>query len=194
MPRNCSVSRLKLPTKSGYAVSHKAAFGRLCAFRALSGWRFVGAAIFRVVGCFLFRPSASHFCRDKSNQNRLPLHPALRFAPGAFTPSSLQGHAPKGHPWPIVALAASMPLNPFHDDSVHPPEGALARLMLLCGENGQEMLNPSGGSVPKLPSGGRVEVLRRGVSRMDAARGITGQGWPVYAGPRSGTGRREVWP
>ena len=25
-----------------------------------------------------------------------------------------------------------------------------------------------------------------------AARGITGQGWPVYAGPRSGTGGREV--
>ena len=111
-----------------------------------------------------FSPSrASHFCRDKSNQNRLPRHPALRFAPGALTPSSLQGHASKGHPWPIVALAASLPLNPFHDDSAHPPEGALARLMLLCGENYQEVFNPSGSSVPKLPSGGRVEVLRRGV-------------------------------
>ena len=60
----------------------------------------------------------------KRNQKVLPRHPALRFAPGSFTPSSLQGHAAKGHPWPIVALAASMPLNPFHNDSAHPPEGA----------------------------------------------------------------------
>jgi len=28
----------------------------------------------------------------------------------------------KGHPWPITALAASMPLNPFHGDSTRPPE------------------------------------------------------------------------
>jgi len=39
-----------------------------------------------------------------------------------------------------------------------------------------------------------VEVLRRGTSRMDAARGVKGHGRPLYAGPRSGTGRREVWP
>ena len=64
-----------------------------------------------------------------------------------FTPSSLQGHASKGHPWPIVALAASMPLNPFHDDSVHPPEGALARLILLCG-----------GQIPPFEKGGRGDL------------------------------------
>ena len=39
-----------------------------------------------------------------------------------------------------------------------------------------------------------MEVLRRGTSRMDAARGVKGHGRPLYAGPRSGTGRREVWP
>jgi len=44
----------------------------------------------------------------------------------------------------------------------------------------------------KSPSGGRVEVLRRGTSRMDAARGVMGQGWPMYAGPRSSAGGREV--
>ena len=37
-----------------------------------------------------------------------------------------------------------------------------------------------------------MEVLRRGTSRMDAARGVMGQGWPMYAGPRSSTGAREV--
>ena len=46
-------------------------------------------------------------------------------------------------------------------------------------------------------SGGRVQSLRRGASGMDAARGlgvpaIKGHGWPLYAGPRSGDGTREV--
>ncbi len=31
----------------------------------------------------------------------MPRHPALRFAPGSFTPSSLRGSAYKGHPWPL---------------------------------------------------------------------------------------------
>ena len=44
----------------------------------------------------------------------------------------------------------------------------------------------------KSPSGGRAEVLRRGTSRMDAARGVMGQGGPMYAGPRSNTGTRDV--
>jgi hypothetical protein len=37
-----------------------------------------------------------------------------------------------------------------------------------------------------------VQVLRRGTSGMDAARGVKGQGWPLYAGPRSNTGGRGV--
>ena len=41
------------------------------------------------------------------------------------------------------------------------------------------------------PSAGRVESLWKGVSRMDAARGVKGQGWPLYAGPWSNDGARE---
>ncbi len=41
-------------------------------------------------------------------------------------------------------------------------------------------------------SGGRAQSLRRGASGMDAARGVKGHGWPLYAGPRSGDGVREV--
>lgn len=37
-----------------------------------------------------------------------------------------------------------------------------------------------------------MEVLRKGTSRMDAARGLKGHGWPLQAGPWSGTGAREV--
>src|SRR5690606_4874110 len=44
------------------------------------------------------------------------------------------------------------------------------------------------------PSGGRVEVLRRGTRGMDAERGTKGQGRPFVTCPRSGTGRRGVWP
>ena len=38
----------------------------------------------------------------------------------SLTPSLLRGPAAKGHPWPIAALAASMPLNPLHNDCVRP--------------------------------------------------------------------------
>ena len=37
-----------------------------------------------------------------------------------------------------------------------------------------------------------MEVLRRGTSRMDAARGVKGQGRPLYAGPWNNDGAREV--
>lgn len=37
-----------------------------------------------------------------------------------------------------------------------------------------------------------MQSLRRGVSGMDAARGVKGHGWPLYAGPWSGDGMREV--
>jgi hypothetical protein len=53
------------------------------------------------------------------------LAPAIRVSlrSTSLTPSLLQGPAAKGHPWPIAALAASMPLNPLHNDSVWPSEG-----------------------------------------------------------------------
>ncbi len=41
-------------------------------------------------------------------------------------------------------------------------------------------------------SEGRMESAWRGASGMDAARGVKGQGWPLYAGPRSTDGMREV--
>jgi len=87
----------------------------------------------------------------------LPLHAALRFAPGSFAPSPFQGHAAKGHPWPIAALAASMPLNPFHGDSTHPPErGGWCRLPVRAEEtNKTKELSGDSKSVPvSWPSGG----------------------------------------
>jgi hypothetical protein len=37
-----------------------------------------------------------------------------------------------------------------------------------------------------------MESARRGASGMDAARAVKGHGWPLYAGPRSADGMREV--
>ncbi|MNG36732.1 hypothetical protein D3C84_1238620 [compost metagenome] len=45
----------------------------------------------------------------------------------SLAPSLLQGPAAKGHPWPIAALAASMPLNPLRNDSTQPPDGTRSR-------------------------------------------------------------------
>lgn len=47
------------------------------------------------------------------------------------------GPPTKCHPWPIAALAASMPLNPLHNDSTRPPDGAFG---VAC-EIGDPVLN-----------------------------------------------------
>ena len=75
----------------------------------------------------LFRPAGrvtfSLLVQRESNQRESTpdIRVSLRETP--FVPSLLQGHAAKGHPWPIAALAASMPLNPLHNDSTQPPDG-----------------------------------------------------------------------
>ena len=61
--------------------------------------------------------------RPKSKQKVLPLASGPTSS-GSLVPSLLQGPAAKGHPWPIAALAASMPLNPLRNDSTRPPDGA----------------------------------------------------------------------
>ena len=108
-----------------------------------------------------------------------------------FPPSgAASGAVTKGRPCPFVPRSASCLASPC----ATPPLG------LLTGTMAPSCLkvffrswfsHTSHQAVKGAPSGGRVEMSRRGASRRDAARGITGQGWPVYAGPRSGIGRRE---
>lgn len=63
-------------------------------------------------------------CAKKVSKETHPyIRPRLRR--GSLAPSPLQGHAAKGHPWPIAALATSMSLNPLRGDSTQPPEGDL---------------------------------------------------------------------
>ncbi len=79
----------------------------------------------RVLVSPLTGESLSLACPRESNQREG--HPTIRprLRRGSLLPSPLQGHATKGHPWPIVALATSMSLNPLRGDPTRPPEGGL---------------------------------------------------------------------
>ena len=89
-----------------------------------------------------------------------------------------------GHPWPIKPFAASMRLIPLRNTYTRPPEGDLS---VVCEIALQEQKpNATDFDLPEIsqardlvPSEGRVEVSRRGMSRMDAAKGLMGQGWPM---------------
>ncbi len=61
--------------------------------------------------------------RGKSNQNRLPLHPAPAL-PGSPRSGAVPGARHEGPSMALAALAASLPLDPFHDTCARPAEGA----------------------------------------------------------------------
>ena len=152
----------------------------------------------RTTGCALHGASLSLVSPRGSNQRERD--PYIRVWPlrdqTSLTPALLQGHVTKGHPaWAapsFVTRSASMPRVPLRNACVRPPEGegSPGRLKdrkpasLFPAQPGRRHLFPL--------AAGRVEPAR-GASGMDAARGVKGQGWPLYAGPRSAGGRREVW-
>jgi len=74
-----------------WAGKGDAALGALSAFVA-ADFRAAWELGFALLGESLF-PGA-----EKVTKNALPLHPALRFAPGSFTTPPLRGSPYKGHP------------------------------------------------------------------------------------------------
>ena len=104
--------------------------------------------------------------RPRSNQEGLPLASGPTSS-GSLVPSLFQGHAAKGHRWPIAALAASMLLNPLHNDSVRPPEGAIGVCLTYCvGFNGDKLrvIHPNclldiGCIAPRLQSSQKLHEL-----------------------------------
>ncbi|NHN77082.1 hypothetical protein HA520_07215 [Azotobacter chroococcum] len=131
----------------------------------------------------------------KSNQKEgHPRHQAPA-APG-FPPSFvIPGVRHEGPSMALAALAASMPLDPFHADSARPDEGGMGVVPTSVEEKRRAKsffkrdASLAGNSpVPfRRPSAGVAE----GASRMDAARAVKGHGCPLYGGPRSGAGARE---
>jgi len=58
-------------------------------------------------------PRATFFGkRPKEGKGLAPDIRFFAYAKNSLVEAKFQGHAAKGHPWPIAALAASMPLNP----------------------------------------------------------------------------------
>ena len=74
-------------------------------------------ASLRFFACAKKVSKETHPC-IRARRPRPALHHRSRGTTGCGPPT-------KGRPWPITALAASMPLNPFHGDSTRPPEGDL---------------------------------------------------------------------
>ncbi|SEI44421.1 hypothetical protein SAMN04244572_00279 [Azotobacter beijerinckii] len=120
-----------------------------------------------------------------------PRRQALRFAPGSLTPSSFQGHGPKGHPWPTglsphpcgSTPCAAIPFGLTKGEWVQAPPPRRTKSFF---KRGARLAGNS--PVPfRRPSAGVAE----GASRMDAARAVKGHGCPLYGGPRSGAGARE---
>ena len=89
-----------------------------------------------------------------------------------------------------------MPRVPLRSTYARPSEGESSPSCLkVCEQRKNALLIPDKRTTRRRRtplSAGRMESARRGASGMDAARGVKGQGWPLYAGPRSGDGMREV--
>ena len=164
---------------------------------------------------YRFRSYSGSLLADapKVSKRSVPL-PSGPTSSGSLAPSSFQGHAAKGHPWPIAALAASMPLNPLHNDSTRPPDGAFgvvceigdpapnrARALRL-GRNAlalssafafllclpQHVQTPRSPNPVRRPSGGAVE---RGVWHGCQTRS-DGPGMALRDDPRNSAGARGV--
>ena len=100
--------------------------GRRCGI--IWGWRGLGVAIaFSGVSSLphaldvLFRALRATYFSSRGKVGKT-LAPTLGFhcVKTPLVPSLLRGHATTGRPWPIVPLAASLPLNPLHNDSTRP--------------------------------------------------------------------------
>ena len=102
-------------------VSLGTGLASLCEFTDAFG----AQAVYRRIDVLLTSPES--LLRAKVTKTLRPIiRPRLRR--GSLIPSPFQRPAAKGHPWPIAALAASIPLNLLHDDSIHPPGRALPPL------------------------------------------------------------------
>ena len=125
-------------------------------------------------------------------------HPCIRvlLRKTSLPSGAAPGVVAKGHPCPITPHSASMPRVPLRSTYARPSEGESSPSCLkVCEQRKNDLLIPDKRTTRRRRtplSAGRMESTRRGASGMDAARGVKGQGWPLYAGPRSGDGMREV--
>ncbi len=158
---------------------------------------FAFVIVYRVARWCGFRPAGrvTFFSREKSNQKRLPLHPAPA-APGFVRSIAAPKAVVQG---PSLALYDSRRIpaaRPLRNDSAHPSErGGWCRLLVRA-KRSKAQATPTIFQATRTPS--PVRRPSGGVAQGDARHGrrarSEGAGTPLRDGPRSGTGAREVWP
>lgn len=82
-----------------------------------------------------------------------------------------------------LALSPRPYRSPWHNDCAHPPEGAR---QVVQRKQRQSHLSFLQATRTSIPSGGRVEVLRKGTRGMDARRATKGPRRPVVRGSEPG--------
>ncbi len=155
---------------------------------------FAFVIVYRVARWCGFRPAGrvTFFSREKSNQKRLPLHPAPA-APGFVRSIAAPKAVVQG---PSLALYDSRRIpaaRPLRNDSAHPSErGGWCRLLVRA-KRSKAQATPTIFQATRTPS--PVRRPSGGVAQGDARHGrrarSEGAGTPLRDGPRSGTGARE---
>ena len=145
------------------------------------------------------RVTFSLLVQRESNQRESTPRIRPRLRRGSLAPSPLQGHATKGHPWPIVALATSMSLNPLRGDSTRPPEGDLGVVCPIAVEEQRQKPDAANFNFAKITQACGPVPFRRpsgGVAQGDEPHGcgerLNGPGMAHVSRPRSSAGAREV--
>ncbi len=155
---------------------------------------FAFVIVYRVARWCGFRPAGrvTFFSREKSNQKRLPLHPAPA-APGFVRSIAAPKAVVQG---PSLALYDSRRIpaaRPLRNDSAHPSErGGWCRLLVRA-KRSKAQATPTIFQATRTPS--PVRRPSGGVAQGDARHGrrarSEGTGTSLRDGPRSGTGARE---
>ena len=79
-----------------------------------------------ITALYGFRPYGGSLLSNSHKSKQKGLAPGVRpsLRSGSLLPVPLRGPAATGHPWPIAALPASMPVDPLRRTSSRPPDGA----------------------------------------------------------------------
>ncbi len=155
----------------------------------------------RPAGCALLGASLFLVWPRKSNQKEG--HPYIRvlLRKTSLAPALLRGSSRRAIPGPSLLARHPCLASPCAAPTLGLLKGIRDRVVCKFINSGRPLrsfTSPKSARRRRTPlSGGRMESARKGVSGMDAARGlgvpaIKGHGWPLYAGPRNVDGMREV--
>ena len=152
----------------------------------------------RTTGCALHGASLFLVWPRKSNQKEG--HPYIRvlLRKTSLASALLRGSSRRAIPGPSLLARHPCLATPYATPTLGILKGIRDRGAWKCPSNESKKsirlflrARPDRRHQPPL-SVGRMESAWRGASGMDAARGVKGHGWPLYAGPRSVDGMREV--